>query len=739
MKKLLSFLLILIFLSVSVNAIDQPLSVTLTKSTYSAGDTLQAEVILMFNPVSDLTASNFLLKDSEGTKIPILIYMEKLSSKHYFIYFNLPSNLEGGTHSFVVDNYKYVDGVLKQISEGTNFEIDSLNKGYSKLINAQDQGGSIGSEVTTTALTAIAFKSAGYTTEANNALTWLVNNQDPTGCYPSGSCNIKDTSFALLALDEFSQDIIKTRNWLVDASNSFDIGTWTLNIESSKSESGTCTVNTQEVTITNGKGTYTPTQFPITLDCSTLTGIITTYFDHSYLGSLHEDLFTYQGNQLTLPLETSGCYGINYKEACDYESTGYAIYALEQIGENPTKTYLATSSDASTKEQALNYLNTKDSYSYNWLLNNRQQKAWSTKPSYQSESNDIYTTALVALALEEGSYYSDAKSWISSQSYSTNIETAISLYVLFMDEKIPVSFSVNPAVLVASSTNKQFTITLENNYISPISISLEQNPLLSYSTSSINLVDTSTFDVTINTNTNETSTLLVLNYNLTTYSIPILFEAQYNPEEIPSTLIPIPSNAIKILKGGEVINSIESDVSPSIPIYQLFTIKNIHTIPLHNLTFELTGNLNELITLDLISFATLDASEELELLIRSVEGFTTKTYSGSLTISSQEGTLTSLPISIRVTPTATSSELVTQEATTVNETTSPFATREGPTGEGYTPQEKEGGGWKWAITIIVIALIGGTFFAFKFKVFGKKKKKQTFEGFVKSVEKRKVE
>lgn len=749
MKKLVLLSLLILLSANLVLAFGNPISVTPSKLSYNLGETFQAEVVFSFESAETITSSNFLLKGPAGNTIPVIMQREKISTKHYFIYFDIPTNLEKGKYSFVVSKFNYIeDGELKQTSYTSQFDINALNKGYVRLLSAQKTDGSIDSDVVITSLAAIAFKSAGYSEQADKAVNWLILNQDSKGCYPLGNCKVKDTSFALLSLDEFSKDVIKPRNWLTDASNSFKLGSWELKISSSQSESGTCLVNNAHVTVTSGKGSYTLTQqqqFPIKINCSSLSGVITTSFTHSYLGTAYSDLFTYQGKEVTLPLETSGCYGMDYKEACDYVSTGYAVYALKTIGENPDTSTIANPSDSSTLEQALSYLNTKNSYSLSWLQNNRQQKAWSTTASYQNNPNDIYTTAVVALALkDQPTYYSDAKSWVSSQNYLSNLEAAISLYSLFLDEKIPVSFSVSPAVILASPTQKKFTINLENKGLSSIPITLEPNSLLTLSKSSFDLVTKASFDVTVDTS-KATSTMLNIQYSNATYSIPVMVQSQYGGAEESSLLLPIPKDAIKILKLDilsdewiDVGSSINSNVSATKRIEQTFKIQNSYSVPLHNLSLEITGKLLELLNIDIISLEELSPGETIDIKITGKEDAEPGNYYGSLIISSQEGALTELPITLKLTTTSTATNLVPSAtpAETTKSSNDTFLPRD-TSSKGTSAKKSSGFSWKWIVTIIVIALIGGIYFWFKFG--GKKKTTQSFDNFVKSIEKRKIE
>ncbi|MEK6835761.1 MAG: hypothetical protein AABX55_01945, partial [Nanoarchaeota archaeon] len=132
MKKLLILLLILIPI---VNAQEQPLIISLSRENYVVFETFQAEVVFNIDPVNEITASNFVLTDKLNNKIPIALFLNKLSDNYYFIYFNLP-NLSTGTYNFNVINIRYIDENLKQISVSKSFNSENINFTDEKLLSS---------------------------------------------------------------------------------------------------------------------------------------------------------------------------------------------------------------------------------------------------------------------------------------------------------------------------------------------------------------------------------------------------------------------------------------------------------------------------------------------------------------------------------------------------------------------------------------------------------------------------
>ncbi len=123
MKKILILLILLFFIDFA-NA-EEPLNLTLSRNSYNIKETLQAELVLNVNPAAQITEYNFLLRDKNNQIIPVSLFLEKLSSLKYFIYFNLPE-IEDGDYYFEVRDIRYInkeDEILKQANIKKQFTL----------------------------------------------------------------------------------------------------------------------------------------------------------------------------------------------------------------------------------------------------------------------------------------------------------------------------------------------------------------------------------------------------------------------------------------------------------------------------------------------------------------------------------------------------------------------------------------------------------------------------------------
>lgn len=121
MKKIL---ILLIFLIPIVSA--QDISISLSKENYNQYETLQAEIFVNLSLVDKLTASNFALIDYNNKTIPVSIFLEEISDRHYFIYFDIPK-LNNATYRFLVKDVKYIDEILKKSSVSKEFYLSNLS------------------------------------------------------------------------------------------------------------------------------------------------------------------------------------------------------------------------------------------------------------------------------------------------------------------------------------------------------------------------------------------------------------------------------------------------------------------------------------------------------------------------------------------------------------------------------------------------------------------------------------
>lgn len=171
-------------------------------------------------------------------------------------------------------------------------------------------------------------------------------------CWPSTSCKIKDTAFAILALNRLGADIEDASDWLMDQQKAFQVSgiSWFLQIDSQQATN--CTVSyetTRTVTdkiILNKDRTYsftsssclelTPDKYWLKIKSNCLDKVFSVSCDDPAVLSLPYKL----GNLLYIQsqaVNTPGQISINticLKEgaSCAYEGTLWAAYALMKAG-----------------------------------------------------------------------------------------------------------------------------------------------------------------------------------------------------------------------------------------------------------------------------------------------------------------------------------------------------------------------------------------------------------------------
>ena len=115
---------LLIFLLILPLTYAQEITLNIPRDNYTIKETLQADVTINVNPINEIKTSNFILLDENGVKIPIALFIDKLSNDHYFIYFNIPE-LQPGYYKFLVDDIRYINKTLKQVSQDKIIYIDN--------------------------------------------------------------------------------------------------------------------------------------------------------------------------------------------------------------------------------------------------------------------------------------------------------------------------------------------------------------------------------------------------------------------------------------------------------------------------------------------------------------------------------------------------------------------------------------------------------------------------------------
>ncbi|MFH1210205.1 MAG: hypothetical protein V1663_05460 [archaeon] len=716
MKRGILFFLLVFFLSCTyfstVNA--EEIVINVPRSDYRVYETFQAEIFFNINPVQ-VSVSNFELRDMNNIKIATPLFLEKISDNYYFVYFDLP-NLEKGQYKFWVKNINYVqNGILKETGNSKIINVDNINSGFAYISSQQNIDGSFGN-IKETALASLALKNTYYD-KANNAINYLINNQDPTGCYPKNNCNVEDTSFALLALDTFDKNIVKTKNWLKDASNNFELGTWNLIINGVNAN---CTINNQNFLI-NQELNFILSNNNLLVNCSVN---VTMKLMHGYLGNSYE-IFNENAKYKNYSINDNECYGYYYKSNCNYQSTGYANFALKNIGEETNLDwYKVNSQDTETLYYALLYLIEQDDYSYDWLMNNLQVNYWSDKATSINQDPNNYVSAFAAYALKEDPVYSDVKNYLKDKTSSNVQDGALILYFLFNDEiKLP-SVSINPGIV---NNLDFFLLRIKNNNLEPINVQIIA-PNFTALPSNVLLQNELTYNINLLNNLNLSSFNIEIKYDDYNYIIPVLTEIQTSFNfSSPLILLPPAQDSIEIIdEENEVINEINNTLNYDDRIRDSIFFKNKFGFTLHNITLILTGNLDEIIKLDNYNYDEIESNEtiESEFIINDDRNPEFNEYSGYLIINSYEGTFTSLPIVLYF---ITEEENVNVDEDEIepdiNESISDDTNK---TGTGTDGEEKKSKKWLWIIPIVLILIIGIVIIYLN----SKKKEVKSFDDFI---------
>ncbi|MBS3134552.1 terpene cyclase/mutase family protein [Candidatus Woesearchaeota archaeon] len=645
MKKSLLYILFLLFITISVHA--SSITITTPRDTYSIKETVQVEIITDIKPLNQISIQNLKLTN-ESTEIPVQYFIEKLSDQHYFVYFNIP-DVEKDKYKFQIKNIQYVeDGFLKQKTEIKEIYINKINSGFYFLLSKQNTDGGFNT-ISETAIASLALKNV-YPENAQRALNYLMNNQDEEGCYPKNNCNIKDTAFALLALKEFNKETLKTRNYLLDAQNNFNIGKWTLSLYSGNSQ---CAVNNKDYHVT-GKQTIDIESPDMAISCQQSTKVI---LRHSFLGN---ERITYNAEikNISIMIDNTGCFGKEYRSSCDYEATGISTYVLQKIGQEVrTDWFEKNPSDKKTIDQALLYLIKNNPYAKDWLLANviTDSNAWPYETSSGQKNIDVYSSIFATLSLKDTEQYKKSLDFLERQTTKDPLTSSLILYFFLNAERKNPVISIFPGVVYKKDS---FKLIMKSRDDLPVAVDVVA-PNFTDMPQRFTLTDINIFEIAIPKHQGDFN--IEIRYSNHSYVIPVITsntvnmtnmteqsnksnKTQYN---IITPLLQPPKNSIAILSKRKYIDDIFLKKDQAI---KEFNLTNTWDYQLNNITFMLTGNLNEVIELEKDRFTSISKDEiKHQRLIINKNKNITGIYDGELIIMSDEFTETKLPIKMTFT------------------------------------------------------------------------------------------
>lgn len=301
-------------------------------------------------------------------------------------------------------------------------------KGINFIASKTLSDGSVEGDIVKTGFATLLFNKIGGRTEAERAADFLKSKEDSQGCFPSGSCRIKDTAVAIIALTNLNREVEKGVKFLKDAQSS-GLGSSQLLLQVATSGKGNCTATfeisgqTQKKSFLIEEGRFTScgnvnfldlnsncikgglaTNFPgisLEIDCTSVTSstIIGTIFkkgNEIFLGE------SFNSKIAKIKIE-SGCYGVSSKASCNLDSSLFAAWGLKEADADfNIIPFLKQNFDKNSPlHLALLYLITDEDRFLDDL-----KKKQNVNGGFD---NSVSTTAFAALALEQGGASSEVQ------------------------------------------------------------------------------------------------------------------------------------------------------------------------------------------------------------------------------------------------------------------------------------------------------------------------------------------
>ena len=520
MKKLILLVFLTLILTTSL-ASAQCFSVKLSKQSYLSGETFQAEITGSLEKAITINDLHFY----EGNKEYFPAFdLEQIANDRWVAWTKTPTRY--GENKFSVTALCKED-ILKEETIESNFLIQRpLQEAYSWLTNQVDERWpTLTSDEASLTLLAIEYNSKLH---EKGEISLLTKSNVHT-CWPS-ACELKSTSLAAVALKGNVQEE-QIKNWILDAENKIDIGLWDLLISSNEEQTCNLTINEETQQLNLNLGFNLPISLTLPDDpeitVSTTCAASSTRITHTYLGSVNEFALLKNGTEYTTNINNQKCWGDSYRSECTADSTAYAIWALQELGESGFQDeigWLKENLDT-TAQRALYYSFTKDSEVESWLINNQAPEGyWSEKALAVSNTPDVVSTVLATKHLSN----SKGEAWLKSLFDFTgrfgNIEeTAYAMQIFSSDNIEPL---VSSKGLIKARGGRNVTIEFNNNGILPINLTAtffgktETMNIIPFSSKSITIISPIYSAVTFTEA--EISYKNAISENKRSYSIPII-------------------------------------------------------------------------------------------------------------------------------------------------------------------------------------------------------------------------
>ncbi|MBU2523496.1 MAG: hypothetical protein KKE23_04390 [Nanoarchaeota archaeon] len=517
----------------------QCLDVKIARGSYFSGETFQAEIT--GNLSKPLTEDNIHFYNNNKEYYPFFNLVQ-VSSNKWLVYFDVAKTY--GENMFSVSTLCKED-ILRPEKKETPFIIKKTYDAFYNLVisKVDRKWNSISVENNALAILALSYNQKFM----NDGKTSLLSKSFQSKCFPS-TCNIKDTSLALMALDKANYSTEKIVNWLHDSENNVKIGLWDIIISSSSNQ--TCQMaigsNSREINILSGINPFDLSlpddpNIPISLNCSVNSAKIS----HTLMGEINEFPLIAQNNTLSITLNNNKCWGTSYRSICDATSTAYAILALKTFGETLYSEINWLKQNAKTTEEKSISYSLGDSELYDYLINNQAPEGyWSESSLAISPDPSVPATVSAMKYLKDDVAKQKGEEWLFNtvQSSQDLKETLLALQI-FSYDKIGPLLSFSPGFFKVSSETNQ-TITLSNKGIFPINATVSIGPLATMV--SLNPLERKEVKISIPSTSSIEFTSMEIEYSNTydlekAYIIPIIiypkFYSQSQIENISSGIV----------------------------------------------------------------------------------------------------------------------------------------------------------------------------------------------------------
>ena len=339
------------------------------------------------------------------------------------------------------------------------------NKGFQWLVQ-QCPNGNCQDDIITTAFYALALRDSGALDHANLALNYIKSQEDTSQhCWPIGSCQIKETAFAIWVLNEFGEDTSAAESYFKNAL-SVDPGLknyWYLEVMTTNN--GTCKIsydkagNNVQKDVPVAQGNFPAcsqspvstffdlnaclepnllNQYPaleLDVNCnelgpSTTLGVIFTS------GSAYYIIVKSDSPREIVTIK-NGCFGATSKSSCSIDASLFTNWLLFAGGSDlSVDLFIKNKYDKfKTIDNAMLYLSTNDPMKQQYL-----KDLIALQRNDGSFNKQVFETAMAILALKgssESQALAHAASWLESKQNSDGswednpLKTAAALYAAF--------------------------------------------------------------------------------------------------------------------------------------------------------------------------------------------------------------------------------------------------------------------------------------------------------------------